>query len=60
MSSPLDPLRLPRIDPAAPLRRVERPRRDEQRDEGRGQPYERPDDGDEPDEDEGVHVDVLA
>jgi hypothetical protein len=61
MNSPIEPLRPPLVEPAAPARPVAR-RRDEQHDE---QPsHRRRDDDRRRDEDEeeepGLHVDVLA
>jgi hypothetical protein len=60
MTSPIEPLRPPLVEPATPARAVAR-RRDEQHEE---QPSHRRRDDDRPREDEdeepGLHVDVLA
>jgi hypothetical protein len=57
MSSPLDPLQLPRIDPLTPMRRVDR--QQTPRDQSGRQHSDEPDE-DEEDEEDGLHVDVLA
>jgi hypothetical protein len=59
MTSPVDPVQRPRVEPTAPTRRVVR---------GREQPHEQPDprrrqrddEAGEGEEDGGLHVDVLA
>ena len=60
MATPIEPIRSPRVEPAAPARPVVR-RRDEHNDE---QPSHRRRDDDRRDDDEdeepGLHVDVLA
>jgi hypothetical protein len=62
MTSPLDPARGPRIEPAAPARRIERAHKDQQRQGSGYRQHQEPDDRDEREdgEDEGLHVDVLA
>jgi len=62
VTSPLDPARGPRIEPAVPARRVERAQRDKERESGGFRRHQEPDEGDEREdgEDEGLHVDVLA
>jgi hypothetical protein len=60
MTLPLEPPRLPLVEPAAPVRPVAR-RREEPQDDGskrrREEPKERPE---EDDSEGGLHVDVLA
>jgi hypothetical protein len=62
MTAPLDPVRGPRVEPAAPARRVERSPRDQEREQGGGrqQPHDEPDERRDDEEDTGLHVDVLA
>ena len=61
MTSPLDPARGPRIEPAAPARRIERAKDQERQGSGYRQ-HQQPEQRDEHEdgEDEGLHVDVLA
>jgi hypothetical protein len=62
VTTPLDPARGPRIEPAAPARRIERRERDQERESGgfRRQPQQDRRDEHDDGEDEGLHVDVLA
>jgi hypothetical protein len=62
VTNPLEPTHGPRIEPPPPARRVERARRDQERGgRGRGEDaHDKHDEEAEPDEDTGLHVDVLA
>jgi len=60
MSTPLDPVAFPRVEPTNPLRRVER--RQPKRDESERRPHDEDTGADEPEDDDdgGLHIDVLA
>jgi hypothetical protein len=62
VTTPLDPARGPRIEPAVPARRIERAKPDQERQGGGFRRHQEPDERDEREdgEDEGLHVDVLA
>jgi hypothetical protein len=59
MSSPLEPIRIPRIEPPPPPRRLERRPGDKDGSSGRGHSDEQRDEDEQP-EDDGLHIDVLA
>lgn len=59
MTSPVEPVRRPLIEPAVPARRVVRGRESPQ-DEGSPRKQHEQKQPDERDEDGGLHVDVLA
>jgi hypothetical protein len=59
MSSSLEPVRMPRIEPVTSPRRLKRRNDEDAEEQGRKHSDEPPDEGEEP-EDDGVHIDVLA
>jgi hypothetical protein len=60
MSSPLDPVWSVRVEPVTPPKRVTR--RSDREDDGRGREHsdETPEEQEAPDDDDGLHIDVLA